>query len=623
MSKVQMLRALVDQRQTVSVEEILELFETTLAEYEAELTQSQQNKLRLRKVLHAVFNPEVRLHRADIQQMLVQQEWSPSLDRLESEPPHVKEEQEQHWSSREGEQLQGREEVKTEADGENSGGSEPARDLHSRSSRSESEENKDDCKETRDNWLGVNMGQTTGKKDIQQLLVQQEWRPSLRQLEPEPPNIKEEQEEHWTSLEEEQLQGLEEVDNTRFSFTLVPVKSENGEEEAQSLELLQSQTEENRETEPLRSSCSTEQTKMEIDVMHYGVSESLRNLDSHSHLQPSYDEEASDCSESETDVSDDNWKEGRKPQPGLNTPENNGFYVSDTGSKSFSCSECDETFKYKQTLNKHMRIHTGENPYSCSICSKNFNQSGSLKVHMRIHTGEKPYSCSICGKNFNQSGLLKTHMRIHTGERPYSCSICSKSFNQSGLLKTHMRIHTGEKPYNCSVCGKNFNQSGPLKAHIRIHTGEKPFSCSICGKNFTQNGDLRLHMRIHTGEKPFTCSICGKNTTASAVLKKHMRIHTGEKPFSCSICGKNFTASGNLKLHLRTHTGEKPFSCSICGKNSNSSGDLKKHMRIHTGEKPFSCLVCGERFKQKQHLKRHMSSHTQQKTLSTVSEAQA
>ncbi|XP_078146650.1 uncharacterized protein LOC139932499 [Centroberyx gerrardi] len=81
---------------------------------------------------------------------------------------------------------------------------------------------------------------------------QQDWSPSL------------EQEELWTSQEGEQLQGPEEADITEFPFTPVPVKSEDDEETPQSSQLHQSQTEENREAEPLASS-STEQMKTEDD----------------------------------------------------------------------------------------------------------------------------------------------------------------------------------------------------------------------------------------------------------------------------------------------------------------------------------------------------------------------
>uniref|UniRef100_UPI003AABB8E1 uncharacterized protein n=1 Tax=Centroberyx gerrardi TaxID=166262 RepID=UPI003AABB8E1 len=221
MSKVQKLRASVKQRLTAAVEEIFGLFERTIAEYEEEVSRSKEQNDRQRKLLDAVLNPEVRLHRADVQQLLVCKE---------EVPPE-----------------------------------------------------------------------------------QQDWSPSLDQEDPEPPHIKEEQEELWTSQEGEQLQGPEEADITEFPFTPVPVKSEDDEETPQSSQLHQSQTEENREAEPLASS-STEQMKTEADGEDCGVSEPARNLDPASHLQPTSDGKTSDSSEPETEDSDDEWNETRETQ---------------------------------------------------------------------------------------------------------------------------------------------------------------------------------------------------------------------------------------------------------------------------------------------------------------------
>ncbi|XP_032367363.1 uncharacterized protein LOC116686451 isoform X1 [Etheostoma spectabile] len=173
MCKVQMLRALVEQRLTAAAEEIFGLFERTIAEYEEELCRSKEENERQRELLDAVFNPQLRVHRPDVQHLSMvkkevppeQQECSSSVDQQQPEaPPHIKEEQEELWSSQEGEQLQGLEEaditkfpftpvpvkseddeeeaqssqlhqrqtqhMETEADGEDCGGPEPARNSH-------------------------------------------------------------------------------------------------------------------------------------------------------------------------------------------------------------------------------------------------------------------------------------------------------------------------------------------------------------------------------------------------------------------------------------------------------------------------------------------------------------
>ena len=64
MAKVQVLRALVEQRLSSAVEEIFVLIERTVAEYEEELCRSEQEKQRQRKQLDALLNPRVLLQRA-------------------------------------------------------------------------------------------------------------------------------------------------------------------------------------------------------------------------------------------------------------------------------------------------------------------------------------------------------------------------------------------------------------------------------------------------------------------------------------------------------------------------------------------------------------------------------
>ncbi|XP_032363686.1 golgin subfamily A member 6-like protein 7 [Etheostoma spectabile] len=228
MCKVQMLRALVEQRLTAAAEEIFGLFERTIAEYEEELCRSKEENERQRELLDAVFNPQLRVHRADVQQLWVvkevvppeqqecsssvdQQEYSYNVDQQEPEaPPHIKEEQEELWSSQEEEQLLGLEES----------------DITKFPFTPVPVKSEDDVEE-----------------DVQRLLVvkeevppmQQECSSSVDQEEPEsPPHIKEEQVELWSSQRGEQLQGLEDADITKFPFTPVPVKSEDDEEEAQS-----------------------------------------------------------------------------------------------------------------------------------------------------------------------------------------------------------------------------------------------------------------------------------------------------------------------------------------------------------------------------------------------------
>nr|XP_057920077.1 uncharacterized protein LOC131111342 [Doryrhamphus excisus] len=111
MCKVQMLRALVNQRLAAAVEEIFVVIERTIAEYEEALSITKEENEQQRQLLDALFKKsEVVLHRADVHEEhfpCEQQEWCSRVEHQEPQPLYVKKEEEDHSLSQDGEHLEG------------------------------------------------------------------------------------------------------------------------------------------------------------------------------------------------------------------------------------------------------------------------------------------------------------------------------------------------------------------------------------------------------------------------------------------------------------------------------------------------------------------------------------
>ncbi|XP_034018561.1 uncharacterized protein LOC117503442 [Thalassophryne amazonica] len=119
---------------------------------------------------------------------------------------------------------------------------------------------------------------------------QQQWNPYVDQEEPQSWQIKEEQEEFWTNQEGEQLQQLEKVDVAKFP-PMFAVKSENDEMHPQSSDFHQGRTEGNIES---LSNGLTEKMEIETDEEDFAGSETNKNYEQDSHVQPYTDDTSSE-----------------------------------------------------------------------------------------------------------------------------------------------------------------------------------------------------------------------------------------------------------------------------------------------------------------------------------------
>ncbi|XP_063317023.1 zinc finger protein 500-like [Pelmatolapia mariae] len=328
----------------------------------------------------------------------------------------------------------------------------------------------------------------------EQQLCDQERSSSVDQEEPEPPQIKEEQEELCSSQEGEQL-GLKEEPEVHHD----PVQyEEEMERQRRLLDITwKPQIQLHRTDIPQQHVCKEEEEEV-LPEQQLWNQERSSSVEQEEPEPPQIKEEQEElCSSQEGEQlglkeETDTFmvtaaEEGEHSEPGgdeelLLSHSSAGAESQDQEGGRSEASGSEIHGKTKNSVDKSVTSEQAgvKKIVTCDICGKTFKFKSHMEQHYRVHTTQKPYACQTCGKCFIQSGVLSVHMRTHTGEKPYSCERCGKRFRHNCSFLAHMRSHTGEKPYPCNVCGNRFADSSSLKKHTVIHTAEKSFLCERC-----------------------------------------------------------------------------------------------------------------------------------------------
>ncbi|XP_063155771.1 zinc finger protein ZFAT [Candoia aspera] len=255
---------------------------------------------------------------------------------------------------------------------------------------------------------------------------------------------------------------------------------------------------------------------------------------------------------SETSVSDSSQRRGYQEYAIQQTPYEQPMKSSRLGAtqlKIFTCEYCNKVFKFKHSLQAHLRIHTKEKPYKCSSCNYASAIKANLNVHLRKHTGEK-FSCDYCSFTCLSKGHLKVHVeRVHKKIKQH-CRFCKKKYaDVKNLIKHIKEAHDLQDK-------KVKNVFDELRLMTREGKRQLLYDCQICERKFKNELDRDRHMLVHGDERPFACELCGHGATKYQALELHVRKH----PFVyiCSECSKKFVSSIRLRSHIKDAHGELP-----------------------------------------------------------------
>ncbi|XP_073703920.1 zinc finger protein ZFAT [Garra rufa] len=216
--------------------------------------------------------------------------------------------------------------------------------------------------------------------------------------------------------------------------------------------------------------------------------------------------------------------------------------LGQTQLKIFTCEYCNKVFKFKHSLQAHLRIHTNEKPFKCPQCDYASAIKANLSVHLRKHTGEK-FSCELCSFNCLSKGHLKVHVeRVHKKIKQH-CRFCKKKYSDVKNLLKHIRE---THDMNDKKVQDSYNEYS-----LQTREGKRQllYNCQICDRKFKNELERDRHMMVHGNKRPFGCELCDHGSTKYQALQAHIRKH----PFIyvCAICQEKFVSSVRLRSHLR------------------------------------------------------------------------
>ncbi|KAK1173053.1 hypothetical protein AOXY_G3081 [Acipenser oxyrinchus oxyrinchus] len=216
--------------------------------------------------------------------------------------------------------------------------------------------------------------------------------------------------------------------------------------------------------------------------------------------------------------------------------------LAQTQLKIFTCEYCNKVFKFKHSLQAHLRIHTNEKPFKCPHCDYASTIKANLSVHLRKHTGEK-FSCQHCSFSCLSKGHLKVHVeRVHKKIKQH-CRFCNKKYSDVKNLLKHVRESHDMDDRKVKDCYEEIS--------LQTREGKRQllYDCHTCDRKFKNQLDRDRHMMVHGDERPYGCELCDHGATKYQALEVHIRKH----PFIylCTVCQHKFVSSVRLRSHIK------------------------------------------------------------------------
>ncbi|XP_019752637.1 oocyte zinc finger protein XlCOF6-like [Hippocampus comes] len=641
-----MLKELMKERLNQAAEEIFEIFERTIADYEEKLyRKKEENERREHELVATVADLRVRLHKA------VQQQSRQEASSEQRREPCIKKEAEDVWGGQDAEKLPElwqhtppRGESQPKADGPHCEDLQsepdslfaPLSDVDDITSHSSGTAHSDDERGTRKD----REGNTTHRNDDEDFRCSRCEKTFYSQK-----GLRNHMVAHT---------GDEPLACSDKRYSLKHFAKRDSEKRG-----------EGSPTEPSETNKNAEGRKTDGGVNQSGLETHTRDkpfaclvchkrffLKHHvkQHMRRKHKREEALATGADTERSSQAQQSdpNRTPEPSEN--------AKSSDASSHQCLQCDKKCPSNAYLVAHMVIHTGEKPFTCSVCGQSFSFKQNMLRHEKQHFGQKPFQCSVCSRRFSNRGLLLSHLSSHVGEGALRSSDPSQrevgddvpseadtddvTMNSSDAcysddgeeaLRTRKKFKDGadtqqalvakleEPPDMTAALHSSWDgerlQGGRMAAEApgsdmddtSDSEREKAFASSLSGERFS--------FKAHEASGSACVKSSQTRATPDSDLRRHAENPTEDslntdKNRQCCECKKTFATRGGLKRHMAQHTGEKPYLCPFCDKRFSLKEYLSRHTMIHTG---WNCPVCGHSFLKRSDFTRHMTTHAVEK----------
>ena len=146
----------------------------------------------------------------------------------------------------------------------------------------------------------------------------------------------------------------------------------------------------------------------------------------------------------------------------------------------FQCQDCGATYRWKKSLNSHIRAKHNQVKHVCSKCSRSFQYAHDKARHEKTCCGQRIHTCPQCNKRCSTAHGLRRHLQWHD--------------------KAHQANESLEvSPLKAKDRTRRFPASTVRPTPPIVKTALRPrplqFRCRRCTEVFTNRHDLYLHGR--------------------------------------------------------------------------------------------------------------------------------